>query len=423
MTLADRAWSLLNRAQEVYADNPRASSWVRKHLVRLGEPVRMAVAGTAGSGVSTLVSALTGDADYGVPPHPPMSWRHIPARHPWPELLVLDTSLTRHDSVTALSESIGAEADAVLYLVTQHDTDAELLRALHEQPSPKLPPVHALAVLARADEVGGGRLDAVDSARQVARRRAREGRLAESCQDVVAVAGLCARAARTLRPDDFELLAALAAVPEAELEPLLLSADRFGADPQRAELLSRLGLFGVRVATTAIRRGVRTPQGLCAELAKRSGLDALGEAVSGYFTDRAAVLKARSALLGLDVMMRREPRPSAAPLVAELERTLTGAHELAELRLFAALRTGRVVLPGDLGEEAARLVGGYGEAPRTRLALTAPEPVEPVVRRTAAGVLRMWRSYVENPVLSSTQRQAAATVVRTCEALATGALG
>lgn len=421
MNLADRAWSLLNRAQEVYADNPRASNWVRRHLTRLGEPVRVAVAGLSGAGASTLVAALTGEADYGAPPNPPMSWRHVPARHTWPELLVLDTSLTRRDSAAALPESIGLEADAVLYLLSPHDVEAALLRAIHDQPSPKLPPVHALAVLARADELGGGRVDALSSARQVARRRARESWIAELCQDVVAVAGLVARAARTLRPDDFELLAALAAVPEAELDPLLLSADRFASDPQRAELLGRFGLFGVRLATTLIRRGIRTPQALVAELCRHSGFDALGEAVSRYFTDRAPVLKARSALLGLGVMLRREPRPSAAPLVAELERTLTGAHELAELRLFATLRTGRVNLPGDLGDEAARLVGGYGEAPQTRLGLdAASEPPEVAVRQTAAGILRMWRSYAENPVLSSTERQAVSTVVRTCEGLATG---
>ncbi len=423
MNLADRAWSLLTRAQEVYTDNPRASNWLRMHLARLAEPVRLAVTGQAGSGKTTLVAALTGDADRGGPPNAPRSWRHVPAGRTWPELLVLDTSLTGQHSEARVAESIGLEADAVLHLLGPHDTDTASLRAMHAQSATRLVPVNALAVLSRADELGGGRVDALTSARRVARRWAKNTPTAELCQDVVAVAGLLARAARTLRHDEFELLAALAAVPKAELDPLLLSADRFGSDPRRAELLGRFGLFGIRLATTLLRNGAGTPQALATELCRRSGLDALGEAVSVYFADRAHVLKARSALLGLGVMLRREPRPAAAPLVAELERTVTGAHEFAELRLFAALRTGRVNLPGDLGEEAARLVGGYGDAPQARLALdTAGGVGEPDLRQAAATALRLWRSYAENPVLSSAERHAASTVVRTCEALVTGPL-
>lgn len=155
---------------------------------------------------------------------------------------------------------------------------------------------------------------------------------------------------------------------------------------------------------------------MSAELCRRSGLDALGEAVTVYFAERAAVLKARSALLGLGVVLRREPRPSAASLVAEWERTLTGAHEFAELRLFAALRTGRVSLPGELADEAIRLIGGYGVAPQVRLGVGRGEPG---LRQAAVNVLRLWRSYMENPVLGSAERHAAATVVRTCEALVT----
>lgn len=429
MNLAERAWSLLSRAQEVYADNPRASHWLRRHLARLGEPVRVVVAGQEGAGTSTLAAALAGETEHsghaghsghgrGAPP----TWRHVRSVRTWPELLVLDAGLRPQDPPARVAELIG-EADAVLYLLGRNDSEPVLLRAVHDQAVPRLAPVNAIAVLARADELAGGRVDALTSARQVARRWARQAPVAELCQDVVAVAGLLALAARTLRGDEFELLAALAAVPKAELDPLLLSADRFGAEPQRAELLARFGLFGIRLATTLLRNGTREPTALAAELCRRSGFDALGEAVSAYFTARAPVLKARSALLGLGVLLRREPRPPAAPLAAELERTLTGAHEFAELRLFSALRTGRVSLPGDLGEEAARLVGGYGEAPQVRLAVTAEETVsEPDLRQAAAGALRNWRAYAENPVLSSSERLAAATVVRTCEGLVTGLL-
>lgn len=416
MNLADRAWSLLTRAQQVYADSPRATNWLRRHLARMEEPLRVAVAGAPGTGKTTLVSALVGEVGEGRRTSP-MTWHHVPGDQVWPELLVLDTSQAQQDGTARVADLICAEADAVLYLAGHpHDADLTLLRAAQDRAVSHIAPVNALMVLARADELGGGRVDALISARQVARRWARNPVTTEACQDVVAVSGLTARAARTIREDEFELLAALAAVPRSELDPLLLSADRFGGDPERARLLDRFGLFGVRLATTLLRGGADTPRALSAELCRRSGLDALGEAVTVYFAERAAVLKARSALLGLGVVLRREPRPSAASLVAEWERTLTGAHEFAELRLFAALRTGRVSLPGELADEAIRLIGGYGVAPQVRLGVGRGEPG---LRQAAVNVLRLWRSYMENPVLGSAERHAAATVVRTCEALVT----
>ncbi|WP_298180763.1 hypothetical protein [Saccharomonospora sp.] len=416
MSLADRAWSLLTRAQRVYADSPRATNWLGRHLARMNEPLRVVVAGASGTGKTTLVSALVGAAGRGRRTSS-MSWHHLPGDNVWPELLVLDTSQAQQDGTARVADLICMEADAVLYLAGHpHEADLTLLRAAQNRAASHVAPVNALVVLARADELGGGRVDALISARRVARRWARDPAAAELCQDVVAVAGLTACAARTLRRDEFESLAALAAAPKSELDPLLLSAARFGGEPERARLLDRFGLYGVRLATTLLRGGITTPQALVAELCRRSGLNVLGEAVAVYFADRASVLKARSALLGLGVVLSREPRPSAASLAAELERTLTGAHEFAELRLFAALRTGRVNFPGELGDEAIRLVGGYGVAPQARLGAGMGEPG---LRRTAVDALRLWRSYAENPVLDSAERHAAATVARTCEALVT----
>ena len=71
-------------------------------------------------------------------------------------------------------------------------------------------PVNAVAVLSRADEIGGGRVDAMFSAR--GDRRALPGRpdVRGLCQNVVAVAGLLAETGRTLRQAEFAALAALA---------------------------------------------------------------------------------------------------------------------------------------------------------------------------------------------------------------------
>src|SRR5207249_4440183 len=143
------------------------------------------------------------------------------------------------------------------------------------------------------------------------------------------------------------------------LDSYLLSADRFaGAEfplpldaRARRALIDRLGLFGIRLCTTLIRQGFDKHSDLCAQLVQRSGLTELRESIGRYFTDRAPVLKARSALLALSVVLRAEPRPAAVGLAAELERTLAGAHELRELRLLAALNAGQPPLPADLSAE------------------------------------------------------------------------
>jgi hypothetical protein len=216
----------------------------------------------------------------------------------------------------------------------------------------------------------------------------------------------------------------LAEVPRPELEGHLLSADRF-TGPElpapvtaavRGELLDRLGLFGVRLATTLIRTGCRTRTALADRLAQHSGLVDLQQAIGELFTGRRAALKARSALLALEWVLRSEPLPAAAYLNAELERLVAGAHEFRELRLLAALRSRRVDLPGELADEAKRLAGGYGIGPSDRLSLPPDCPPDEQ-RALAHAAVTSWRSYAQAGGLNAAQRGAAAVVVRSCEGM------
>ena len=132
-------------------------------------------------------------------------------------------------------------------------------------------------MLSRADEIGVGRLDALSSARRIARRYRADDKIRGLCQTVVAVAGLLAQTGRTMRQHEFAALTALAALPRADLDAMLLSVDRFSrtelADPARPTptpgpaLMDRFGLFGVRLATTLIRQGMTDPN----QIAGRAG--------------------------------------------------------------------------------------------------------------------------------------------------------
>ena len=115
----------------------------------------------------------------------------------------------------------------------------------------------------------------------------------------------------------------LARAPLEEVEPLLLSADRFAEAPgpvldpaEREALLDRLGLFGVRLAVDLIAGGVvaSAPQ-LATELVARSGLHELQQVLATQFAARRDVLKSRSALLAAEAVFDDLPsrRPGAWP--------------------------------------------------------------------------------------------------------------
>ena len=472
---------LLRNAVDVYRDSPQATAWLRQHLARFEEPLRVAIAGKVKAGKSTLLNALVGEeiapTDAGEctrvvtwyqdgpspkvvmfpregSPRPLTVARRdgaltidlggTPAERvdrlvvDWPSQSLRTTSLIDTPGIASMSadtsgrasaflvpEDAPAPADAVLYLMRHlHVSDVRFLESFHDQGVAKAAPVNTVAILSRADEIGVGRLDAMASARQIAGRYRRDDKLRSLCQTVVAVAGLLAQSGRTMRQAEFAALSTLAKAEPGETEPLLLSADRFvratetaSLDAEiRAGLLDRFGLFGVRLGITLIRRGTDDPSALSAELVKRSGLDELRTVLTTQFTERRDLLKSRSALLALELVLQREPIAASAPLAREVERITAGAHEFTELRLLTALRTRVVKLPKEAKVEAERLLGGDGGTLAARLGLdAAADPAQ--LREAALAALGGWQRRAESPLSDRSQVSTARTMVRTCEGL------
>jgi hypothetical protein len=463
---------MLVDAMELYRDSPRATNWLRRHVDRLGEPLRVAVAGQPQVGKSTLVNSLVGEevaplsveegsqvlAWYrgGMAPRaqvyptqaPP---RDVPAARmggrlhidlegwrsdqldrvvvDWPSRTLRGLTLIDTPGIDAAGEvgsRISLDADAVLYLMRQpHSTDVGFLQSLQDHPIARETPVNSIVVLSRADEVGGGRIDALTSAKRLARRYRTDVELTGLSQNTVAVSGLLAHAGRTLTPEELASLGVLASAARRELETAMVSVDRFVGDgvPLRLDgrtriaLIERFGMFGIRLVTTLIRQGFDTVDALSEQLVQRSGLDELRQSVQQCFTDRYDVLKARSALLALEVVLRMEPRPAARRLATALEALVVSAHDFRELRLLAALHGGRTALPDPLADEARRLVGGGGTALPARLGLT-PETNTHELHQALATALYRWQEQAENQALGTTQRRAAKVVVRSCEGMA-----
>ena len=234
--------------------------------------------------------------------------------------------------------------DAIIYAMRHlHATDVKFLESFRDPTAGRSGIVNALAVLSRADEIGGGRMDSLVSAHDIVERYRRDDALRGLVLGVAPIAGLLAQSARTLRQAEFAALAELARLDRAERERLAISADRFvrtvegvTVSPEmRATLLARFGLFGIRLATVLIRSGMADPTALAHELARRSGLDELIGLIDGQFQARAAQLKARTALLAVETLLRDRPRAGTERLAASLERIQASAHEFRELQLLA----------------------------------------------------------------------------------------
>jgi dynamin family protein len=309
------------------------------------------------------------------------------------------------------------QTDAVIYLLRHmHGDDVRFLESFHGDGLAGGTPVNAVGVLSRADEIGGCRLDAMAAAARVADRYAADDRLRRLCPVVVPVAGLLGAAGATLREQEYRLLKSVAAMEMDAVVDLLLTADRFAAGgPAQAQVLSRLGLFGVRLSVRLIReRSVADAGELARALTAHSGIEKLREVFTAQFVGRSEVLKARSALAVLDECIA----PGSA-LATEAERIRVSAHEFVELRLLHQLRSGR--LPGTPDQLASMdlLLGGAGGTAYARLGLPADAAPERIAA-AAREALARWHQIAEHPFSSRELKTAARAVTRSCEGILAG---
>ncbi|PKI89289.1 GTP-binding protein [Actinomycetales bacterium SN12] len=343
-----------------------------------------------------------------------------------PGIASLSTDTSARTARFLTPEDAPSAADAVVYLMRHlHGSDVRFLEAFRDTAAGAGASVCALAVLSRSDEVGSGRIDSLLSARRVARRYERDGALGALALGVVPVAGLLAEGARTLRESEYIALRELAGLERAKRESLLVSADRFVRESSatglsvsvREELLSRFGIFGVRLAAAVIRGGVSSSSELSDALIQQSGLIELQEFVQRHFRPRADVLKARSVVLQLQALIRRAPKPGCEAVLAGIERFRASAHTLRELALLAEARADGLPLPEPQAREAELILGAAGVTASARLGLPEGAPPEEISRRVHTQI-DQWRRLSADPTADRARSDVVNAVLRSLAAVA-----
>ena len=310
-----------------------------------------------------------------------------------------------------------------------HATDVRFLESFFDQGVAKATPINTIAVLSRADEIGVGRLDALTLG--APDRPPVPGRR----QDPRAVPDR-GRGGRAARPDRAHH--APARVRRADRAGRA-AARRPGRDAAvgRPVLPHRAGRARTPTTRAAADGAVRAVRGAAGHHADPAGHDrpepdrrpswsgaaastSCARVLATQFTERRDLLKARSALLAIDLVLTREPRPGVGAAGrrggahpgrrARVRRAAAALH--AALRGGQAAHRGAATRPsGCSAARAARPPPGSGWTRR-------PGPDE--LRAAALDAVTRWQRRAESPMSGRAVADVARVVVRSVEGVLAG---
>jgi replication fork clamp-binding protein CrfC len=485
MSTSDQVRAILAGMIRAYQADPayRHRADVYNELERIGrrlnQPIRIALAGTLKAGKSTLVNALVGeniaptDATeatrivtwfrHGATPKVTANHRggrrsNVPISRnggltfdfasldpedvvdldvEWPAAELIDATIIDTPGTSSLNSDVSERTlrllvpsdgvprvDAVVFLLrTLNAADIALLKQIGQLVGGSSGALGIIGVASRADEIGAGRIDAMMSAKDVAKRFTDEMDRTGICQAVVPVSGLLALTARTLRQSEFVALQKLAGVEAAELAKALLSADRFVREDSplpvdaatRRQLIERFGMFGIRIAVAALQIGITDSVSLADELLERSGLIALRDVIDQQFAQRSDLLKAHTALLSLRRFVADNPIYATPYIIADIDPLLADTHAFEELRLLSQLHSRPTTLNEDEMASLRRIIGGSGTDAASRLGLQPDLPYDGP--RAAFAAAQRWRRRAEHPLNDPFTTRACRAAVRSAEAL------
>jgi hypothetical protein len=273
-----------------------------------------------------------------------------------------------------------------------------------------------VTVLGQADTIGcdlvSSVFDPLRPARELLQRWVEA--LGDRATDAVVLAATWAQAARCGLLGEPELVVLRHLVTARGRSELTDSAHRFLHSPSsvptqhRAQLLTRLGIDGVRIALALVDLGCDDAPSLCRELERVSGFDDLRHGLSDLVA-RGDLLRADWALSQLDSYPRNRPDVSTVLDAAEELRFDPVLHRLDGLVALRLLARGVPVQVGH-AQEIRRLA--LADTPAQRLGLRDDATTEELVAVAAQGAARWQALGLRRPRVHQEQERLSRVMVR-----------
>jgi hypothetical protein len=335
--------------------------------------------------------------------------------------------------VRAATVAHASQADALVLVFARGlaRAEADLLADFRDAGLSTATPITAIGALTKVELYWPDR-DPMAEGQRVAGKIMREADAGRLLFDLRPVASLVAAGAATLTDGQVADLAELARLPpyllaeRASLGPLFARRDYDDVlvpAVRRKALYRQLSGYGIVLACELIREGVGNPAGLREELAKRSGLPAFRDLLTGHFGNRADLIKLQRAMTALQVQQQavRESLPPRQRLqldtaVAEVTRLGFAEHAFAELAALQSYYDGRLCLDEAEASELLRVTGEHGLSPAARLGLPAAAPPAAALAR-ARERLAYWSAFAAELSQAGPSRRAGQIIQRSYELL------
>lgn len=326
--------------------------------------------------------------------------------------LALSSRSDRSPAAEVATPEEAQEADAFLIVVPADATESQLVAPFRETGSPRrFSAVNAALVLSKADQVGDEKLKAVlDRLSQVA------SHLVASIAPFNGLLGEIANADVALN-EDIALFAEVANAASGTRAKLLKSEDAFASGAEmipasdRARLLDRYGLVGLRSAVELADAGELTGVGMRRRFRELSGFSAVDQAMDGFHA-RGDALRADRALQRLEDLSYRWSQLVFLRDHIEAVRLEPEMHLIDLIHAYERCVLDGVEVPEGLLTRLKRLI--TGRTPAQRFGLEEGSGGEEL-RAAALDGFRAWKMYENAGNGTPASRRVARRVARSYE--------
>lgn len=331
--------------------------------------------------------------------------------------------------LTEATEAQATNADAVLYLFSHNlgTDEASIIEQFHGSLVGQTTPINAIGVLTKVDFYWSDPnvTDPMAAAQKITRRLAEHPQVRPLFYTIYPVCNLLALGAKTLKPDEFEILTQLAAIPPERFERLIRNVSRFTdreypdvpvPPVQRQRVLERLGQYGVWLAYSLIRSGVNNQEQLAEKLTEKTGITQLSDLIISHFGNRAFLIKLGTSLRQIATACFQEyqrlqgvPRQIIVEISSKFEALREQENAFQELDVLRSYYEGKLNFDAEEVKQLLQVTGEYGKSCGDRLGLgdaTITQMLPVAVER-----LHYWQQRSDDYMGSDRQTVAAAKVL------------